>query len=131
MTAPTPLVSVVTPVYNSVNSIEECVRSVLAQTYANFEYIIVDNCSTDGTPDLVAAFAAEDSRIRLLQPDEFVGPIRTRTARCARSHLQARIRKSSTATTGCFPSVSNGWSTLRPGIRRSAWSARIDSKARK
>ncbi|HEY2777656.1 MAG TPA: glycosyltransferase family 2 protein [Gaiellaceae bacterium] len=74
MTAATPLVSVVTPVYNSVDSIEECVRSVLAQTYANFEYIVVDNCSTDGTPEVVAAFAEQDSRIRLLRPEAFVGP---------------------------------------------------------
>lgn len=69
-----PLVSVVTPVYNSEEYIAECVESVLAQTYPHFEYIVVDNCSTDATPELVAGYAAHDPRIRLLRPAEFVGP---------------------------------------------------------
>ena len=68
-----PLVSVVTPVYNSEAYIAECVESVLAQTYAHFEYIVVDNCSTDSTPEIVTSYAERDSRIRLLRPAEFVG----------------------------------------------------------
>ena len=68
-----PLVSIVTPVYNSEAYIAECVESALAQTYAHFEYIVVDNCSTDSTPEIVTSYAERDSRIRLLRPDEFVG----------------------------------------------------------
>src|SRR5438552_3231392 len=43
----TPLVSVVTPVYNGERYLRECIESVLAQTYANWHYVIVDNCRTE------------------------------------------------------------------------------------
>ncbi len=60
-----PLVSVVTPVYNGEATIAECIESVLAQTYPNFEYLIQDNASTDRTAEIVAAYAGRDSRIRV------------------------------------------------------------------
>lgn len=68
------LVSVVTPVYNGEEHIAECVESVLGQTHGHLEYLVVDNCSTDATPDIVAAYASRDSRVRLVRPAEFVGP---------------------------------------------------------
>jgi glycosyltransferase involved in cell wall biosynthesis len=74
MTGTAPLVSVVTPVYNSADTIAECVRSVLDQTYPTLEYVVVDNCSTDGTAEIAAETAAGDERLRLLRPEEFVGP---------------------------------------------------------
>ena len=67
-----PLVNVVTPVYNGAEFIRECIESVLAQTYSNWEYIIVDNCSTDGTPDIAREYQAADPRVRLLTPNVFV-----------------------------------------------------------
>ena len=42
-------VSVVTPVYNGAEFLAECIESVLAQTYTNWNYTIVNNCSTDET----------------------------------------------------------------------------------
>ena len=67
-----PLVSVVTAVYNGEKYLRECAESVLAQTYDNWDYTIVDNASEDATPEIAREFAARDSRIRHLRFDEFV-----------------------------------------------------------
>jgi glycosyltransferase involved in cell wall biosynthesis len=64
-------VSVVTPFYNTADYLEECIRSVLAQTRADFEYILVDNCSTDGSGDIAQGFADKDPRIRLIRSSTF------------------------------------------------------------
>jgi glycosyltransferase involved in cell wall biosynthesis len=71
----TPLVSIVTPVYNGERYLRECIESVLAQTYANWHYVIVDNCSTDGTHAIATEYAARDSRIRVHRNSEFVRAI--------------------------------------------------------
>ena len=61
-----PLVSVVTPVYNGERFLAECIESVLAQTYENWEYIILNNCSTDNTLDIASSYAGKDNRIRIV-----------------------------------------------------------------
>lgn len=60
------LVSIVLPVYNGGSLLDEAVQSVLAQTYTNFELIIVDDGSTDNTPTQVDRWAARDARIHVL-----------------------------------------------------------------
>ena len=60
-------VSVITPTYNSAFFIEECIASVSSQTYENFEHIIIDDGSNDGTTDLVKQLAKNDERIRLIE----------------------------------------------------------------
>lgn len=67
-----PLVSVVTPVHNGAEFIEECITSVINQTYTNWVYTIVDNASTDETPEIASRFAAQDSRIEHRRFDDFV-----------------------------------------------------------
>jgi len=67
-----PLVSVVTPVYNGAEYLSECIESVLAQTYQNFEYTIVNNCSTDDSMEIARRYAARDSRIRLYNNEHFL-----------------------------------------------------------
>ncbi len=56
-------VSVIVPVYNSINCLERCVRSLCAQTYENLEILLIDDGSTDGTDRLCERLAAEDARI--------------------------------------------------------------------
>lgn len=70
-----PLVSIVTPVYNGVKFLAECIESVLSQTYKNWNYTIVDNCSSDGTAQLAHRYAAQDSRIRVQENQEFLRAI--------------------------------------------------------
>ena len=69
------LVSVVTPVYNGADYLRECLDSVLGQTYTNFEYIIVNNRSTDRTLEIAQDYAKRDSRVRIHDNEKFVGVI--------------------------------------------------------
>ena len=75
MEANAPLVSVVTPVHNGARYLAECVESVLSQTYRNWEYLIVDNRSTDGTREIAQRYAGTDARVRFEAYDEFVDVI--------------------------------------------------------
>ena len=67
-----PLVSVVTPVYNTANFLAECIESVLAQSYRNFDYVIVNNCSTDDSLAIARHYASRDSRIRIVDNATFL-----------------------------------------------------------
>lgn len=60
------LVSIVTPTFNSEKYISETIKSVQNQTYTNWEMIIVDDCSSDGTTKIVRDIAEIDSRIKLI-----------------------------------------------------------------
>jgi glycosyltransferase involved in cell wall biosynthesis len=70
-----PLVSVVTPVYNGALYLRECIESVLAQTYSNWEYIIINNCSTDDTLQIAEQYAKQDRRIQLYNNEKFLDVI--------------------------------------------------------
>lgn len=59
-----PLVSVCLPVYNGQEYLAEAIESALAQTYANFELLIGDDCSTDDSAQIIERYAAIDSRIK-------------------------------------------------------------------
>lgn len=58
------LISVIIPVYNRQNYLEECVRSVLAQSYPNFEIVLVDDGSTDRSVEICRNLSEQDDRIR-------------------------------------------------------------------
>lgn len=70
-----PLVSVVTMVYNEEKHLAECIESVLAQTYPNWEYVIVNNCSTDRSLQIAQSYADQDARIRVCDNREFLRAI--------------------------------------------------------
>ena len=61
-----PLITIVLPVYNGSHYIAEALDAILAQTYTNFEVVAVDDCSTDATPQILADYAVQDSRIRIV-----------------------------------------------------------------
>jgi len=65
-----PLVSIVTPSYNSENYIADTIESVLNQTYTNFEMIIVDDISSDNTIKIVKKYQKKDKRIKLICLEE-------------------------------------------------------------
>jgi glycosyltransferase involved in cell wall biosynthesis len=61
-----PLVSIITPFYNTEQYLAECIESVLAQTYSNWEYILVNNQSTDSSRTIAERYVREDRRIKLV-----------------------------------------------------------------
>lgn len=64
-----PAVAIVVPVYNNENYLEECLSSILNQSYQNFRVFMVDDGSTDGSANLLARYACLDSRFLLLQKE--------------------------------------------------------------
>ena len=73
MTDRPPRVSVCIPVYNGADYIAESLHSVLAQTFEDFRVIVVDNCSTDGTADVVRSF--RDSRLTYVRNSTNLGAV--------------------------------------------------------
>ncbi|WP_103664825.1 glycosyltransferase [Gracilimonas amylolytica] len=72
-----PFVSVCIPARNEENVIERCVRSVLNQNYTNFEVIVLDDNSTDATPDLLSTLGSKNKALRVIngepKPDDWLG----------------------------------------------------------
>ena len=68
-----PLVSIGLPVYNGENFLEETLRSLLGQSFTNYELIISDNASTDRTQEICERYAASDSRIRYYRNETNLG----------------------------------------------------------
>ncbi len=62
-----PIVSIITPVYNSSKFIRQCLLSTTTQSYPHFEHVLVDDCSTDSSVKIIEEFAKSDSRIKLIK----------------------------------------------------------------
>jgi len=66
-------VSIMTPSHNCSGFISETIHSVLSQTFTNWEMVIVDDCSTDNSVEVIQSFVEQDSRIKLIQLSENSG----------------------------------------------------------
>jgi glycosyltransferase involved in cell wall biosynthesis len=80
-----PLVSVIMPAYNTEKFIGESIQSVIDQTYANWELLVVDDGSTDKTADVIRSYAARDSRVKYLSQNNG-GPGKARNTAIAESN---------------------------------------------
>ena len=61
-----PLVSVVMPTYNAERYVDSSIKSVLNQSFSDWELLVVDDCSADGTSSVVEWLAEQDSRVKLI-----------------------------------------------------------------
>jgi glycosyltransferase involved in cell wall biosynthesis len=102
--SPAPLVSVVTPVYNGAEFLPQCIESVLAQTYQNWDFTIVNNCSTDDTLNVCLKYAALDSRIRVVTNLSFLNIIENHNRTLSYLSPQAKYCKVVFADDWLFPS---------------------------
>lgn len=68
-----PLVSVIMPVYNGGPYLSEAIESILSQSFENFELIAVDDASSDGSWEILAAYAEKDDRITLVRNEKNLG----------------------------------------------------------
>lgn len=73
-----PMVSVIMPAYNAAAYIAEAIRSVQSQTMMDWELLVIDDCSSDDTRQIVQTLARKDSRIHLLPNEKNMGTARTR-----------------------------------------------------
>src|SRR5438477_2595110 len=94
------VVSVVTPVYNGEEYLAECIESVLAQTYQNWDYCIVNNCSTDRSAEIAHRYAAKDRRIRVYENQSFLP---------AAANHNAAMRQISPASRYCKIVFADDW----------------------
>lgn len=88
-----PLISVVMPAYNAERYLAEAIDSILSQTFRDFEFILVDDCSTDATPEVIDEYARRDGRISVFRNDKNLKLARTlnRGMKTARGKYIARI----------------------------------------
>ena len=70
-----PKVSIVTPVFNGEKYLRACIESVLAQSYDNWDYTIVDNCSTDNSLAIAREYAAQYPQIKVISNTDHVGVV--------------------------------------------------------
>ena len=74
------LISIIVPVYNAEKYLEDCIRSVLKQTYTHFELILVEDGSTDNSREICRRASMDDIRILLIKQERNQGVSRARNA---------------------------------------------------
>lgn len=114
---PTPLVSVVIPTCNRREALARCLDSILAQTYRNFEIVVVDDCSTDDTPEFLANFttAHENVALRSERNDHNCGAnaSRNRAIRASKGEFVAFLDSDCVAQTDWLERLVGGFESER------------------
>jgi len=95
-----PLVSVIVPLYNCAEFLPECLESLLSQTYKNWNCVIANNCSTDGSQEIAYKYAAVDSRIRVHENQQFLKAV---------SNFNSGLRQISSDSKYCKIIFSDDW----------------------
>ncbi len=95
-----PLVSIITPFFNTERYIAECAESVLAQTYSSWEYILVNNQSTDASRSIAERYAQKDKRIRLLDTPKHLSQV---------ENFEAALRYMSPDSRYCKMVLADDW----------------------
>jgi glycosyltransferase involved in cell wall biosynthesis len=98
-----PLVSVITPVYNGERYLAQCIESVLAQSYTNWEYLIVNNRSTDSTREIARSYAQRDARILVRDNETFLGKLENHNGALRQISSQSKYCKVVHADDWLFP----------------------------
>jgi teichuronic acid biosynthesis glycosyltransferase TuaG len=73
-------VSIITPSYNSARFVRATIDSVIAQTHPQWEMLLVDDCSSDGSPELIEEISRREPRVRLIRQPRNAGPACARNA---------------------------------------------------
>ena len=124
-----PVVSVVTPFYNTAQWLGACIESVLSQRFTEFEYLLVNNCSTDGSAEIAREYARLDSRIRVIDQLEFLSQSRNFNSALRSISPESRYCKMILADDLLFPCCLQNdllSSQVRPGLLPEGLTADID-----
>ena len=98
-----PLVSVVTPFHNTAPYLAECIESVLRQTYSNFEYVLVNNRSTDTSAEIARRYADSDRRIRFVETMDLLPQVQNYNYALAQISPRSRYVKVVEADNWIYP----------------------------
>jgi glycosyltransferase involved in cell wall biosynthesis len=98
-----PLVSVIIPFYNTADYLAEAVDSILEQTYSNYELVLVDNCSNDGSTEIAQTYVGRDPRVRLVRNERFLTQVQNYNRALLELQAEARYCKILQADDKLYP----------------------------
>lgn len=102
-----PMFSIIIPVYNSANTIRECLESIVSQSFSDFEVIIVNDGSTDNTEEIIKSFSENDTRIKLYSfPNSGVSETRRRGISLATGEYILQVDSDDTINSDLFSQLS-------------------------
>jgi glycosyltransferase involved in cell wall biosynthesis len=105
-----PFVTVVTPFYNTREFLAECIESVVGQTYENWEYILIDNQSTDGSTEIAEYYASRfPNKIRIIHTNSFLSQVQNYNFAFSHVSSTSKYCKMVQADDWIFATVYRAW----------------------